>query len=187
MKPYPFKGGDASDAVFDTMMRRPTVRGFRRRAAPHAHIAECLAVPPFLGANHSCEAFIYALNVSGIDQGFYRYSATSNSLQLVSETDLPDAGVLMCGDDSANNAAAIVFLVARFDRIMSTCQDPTTYRVLIIEAGHIGQHIAATAARHGLAANPTAAIQDSLVEQALRLTPPMEGVVYAMTVGYPDR
>ena len=197
---------DPAHPVFRTMKRRRTVRGLRKRAVSQAQIGDCLyaglgivgfyqdrllgrmpvKMTPSGGARNPYEAYVYALNIAGVDKGFYHYSALEHTLQRVSGTRLPRPGALLSGQHYANKASAIIFLVANFRRTMWKYQHPTAYRVVVLEAGHIGQNIAIAAARHGLTANPTAAIQDTLIEQALGVAPPMQAVMYALTVGHPD-
>ena len=203
---YRLKRVDVSDPVFQVMARRRTVRGLlKKRPVSQTHLAECLysglgimgffedrllgrmpvKMTPSGGARNPYEAYVYALNVRGIDKGVYHYSALENTLQLVNDKKLPKPGVLLSGQNYANNAAAIIFLVANFYRTMWKYQHPTAYRVVLIEAGHIAQNIALTATRRKLTANPTAALQHSLIEKALELKPPLEAVIYGLTVGHP--
>ena len=85
-----------------------------------------------------------------------------------------------------NDAAAIVFLVADFDRTMWKYGEAFAYKTILIEAGHIAQNIAVTCAKMGLAANPTLGIHDERVERALELQQPLRSAIYALSIGYPD-
>jgi SagB-type dehydrogenase family enzyme len=197
---------DTNDPVFAAMLRRRTVRGFKQRSITKLQLAECLLaglgivgfyddpllgrmpvkMSPSGGARNPYEAFVYALNVRGLPRGIYHYSALEKNLGTVSTGRLPKPGTMLSGQNWTNEASAIIFLVANFDRTMWKYQNPTAYRVVIIEAGHIAQNIAITAAKLGLSANPTSAIQDSLTERALGVAPPMEAVIYALSIGWPD-
>ncbi|MER8849295.1 MULTISPECIES: nitroreductase family protein [Mesorhizobium] len=76
-----------------------------------------------------------------------------------------------------NNAPCpcLILLYARLDRTMWKHGHANAYRVVLIEAGHIGQNMMLAATRHCLSACPTAALSHSAVKRLLsldRLTDP---------------
>jgi nitroreductase len=59
------------------------------------------------------------------------------------------------------------------------------YRVVLMEAGFIGQNIALAATHHGLSAIPSGALAESVIESYLG-TPPVEAsVTLSLNLGVP--
>ncbi|WP_198420846.1 SagB/ThcOx family dehydrogenase [Massilia atriviolacea] len=177
-----------SDAL-SLMCRRRSYRGFSDEALRLDHLSECLFaglgitgfVKPFAeseeqlpfkltpsgGGRNPYEAFVYARRVDGLAPGVYHYSAREHSLGLVGEQDLPSVAEVLAGQRWFEHTAALVLLVANFERTMWKYPHPTGYRVVLLEAGHIAQNILLAATARGLACTPTCAIDD---RQAVRLT-----------------
>jgi SagB-type dehydrogenase family enzyme len=144
-----------------------------------------LAMAPSGGARHPYEAYVVAKRVDGLAPGVYHYGAAEHSLAPVAsdgdrELDLP---TLLGGQAWFAGAAAVIFLVAHFERTASKYTHPNALRVVLIEAGHIGQNILLRASARGLAAAPTGALADRRVEQALALDPVRQAAVYAIGLG----
>ena len=59
------------------------------------------------------------------------------------------------------------------------------YRVVLIEAGHIGQNIMLAATENGLSACPTAALNHSAIHQCLDLKRLTQSALYALTLSSP--
>lgn len=206
-KIYQFEDVDLGDPVFRAMAARRTVRAFDPKPMNARQLGDCLfaglgvvgfykhhdlgTMPvkftPSGGARNPYEAYIYVQNVSGLSPGVYHYSAVQHNLELLGGLEgLHRPGAILSGQDWTDNSAAVVLLVANFDRTMWKYENPTAYRVVMIEAGHIAQNIQISAAKEGLCANPTSAIQDSLAEEVLRIGSPAQSVIYALSLGYPD-
>jgi nitroreductase len=64
--------------------------------------------------------------------------------------------------------------------------DANAYRVVMIEAGHIGQNIMLAATAHGMTACPTAALSHSAICELLEIANPAHAPIYALTLGWPD-
>ncbi len=78
-----------------------------------------------------------------------------------------------------------IILCASLDRTMWKYPDPNAYRVVLIEAGHIGQNIMLAATEKGLTACPTAALSHSLIRDAAGLDSITDTPLYALTLGVP--
>lgn len=203
-----FQSIDLDDPVFRAMNARRTVRAFENQPITARQLGDCLFAglgvigfyrhpdlgempvkfTPSGGARNPYEAYVYARNVDGLEPGIYHYSAVQHSIERQRGlAGLPRPGEILSGQDWTDGSSAIVFLVANFDRTMWKYQNPTAYRVVMIEAGHIAQNIQICAAKEGLCANPTSAIQDTIAESALKITDQFESVIYAISIGYPDK
>ncbi len=193
---------DPGNAVFGTMLRRRSERGFAAEAIKMEQLGDCLfsglAITAFMdepvlgrlplkptpsgGARNPYEAFVFAFNVEGLSPGIYHYSASEHSLAFVSPAKVTGAD-LLGGQEWAASAAAVIVLVAYFERTMWKYPHPTGYRVVLVEAGHIGQNIALAATVHRLAATPTAALSESAIERAIGLDSLVTCPIYAVALG----
>jgi SagB-type dehydrogenase family enzyme len=190
---------------FQTMARRRTNRVLRDAPISVHQVAECLLfsmaitaviededivdlplkMTPSGGARNPYEAYVCARRVDGLDSGVYHYSAMQQSLQRTGAAVLPAFGDLLAGQHWASDAAALIFLVANFERPMWKYHDGTAYRVTAIEAGHIGQNIMLVATSHDLVANPTGAMDFQRVEETLGVGGPTQAVLYCLILGVP--
>jgi SagB-type dehydrogenase family enzyme len=144
-----------------------------------------LKMTPSGGARNPFESYVCVRNVEGMDPGVYHYAAIDRSFGLVREG-APPPFPSMLGDQAwTANAAAVVFLVANFERSMWKYHDPMTYRVISIEAGHIAQNMLLVATHHGLVGNPTGLINTTVTEAALGVSGPTRAALYAIVVGIP--
>jgi SagB-type dehydrogenase family enzyme len=148
-----------------------------------------LKLSPSGGARNAIEGHLLALRVEGVPPGIYRYAGLERDLVPVrrASRSWPSPSSLLGGQPWADGAAAIVFLVATFERAGWKYRHPLSYRMITLEAGHIAQNLLVTACDLGLAAWPSGALSDSAVETALGLRPPGEACLYAVVLGSPAR
>lgn len=139
---------------------------------------------PSGGARNPFEAYVFARNVGGLDPGIYHYSAKQHSLRrLVVGT--AEISRLLGDQDWAEAMPCVIFLVAYLERTMWKYSDSNAYRVVLIEAGHIGQNIMLAATEAGLSACPTAALAHSAIKEILGLTRLTHAPLYALTLSHP--
>jgi SagB-type dehydrogenase family enzyme len=143
-----------------------------------------LSMTPSGGGRNPYEAYLIARKVDGLAPGVYHYSAIDHTLGRLA-AELPEKlGDLAGAQDWADEMSCIIVLAAFFERTMWKYDDPNAYRVVLIEAGHIGQNMLLAATDAGLAACPTAALSHEplfdLLELPSRITC---APVYAIAVG----
>jgi SagB-type dehydrogenase family enzyme len=145
-----------------------------------------LSMTPSGGARNPYEAYVYARSVEGLQPGFYHYAAIDHTLARVDVSDLPLPSDLLGGQQWTDAMPCVLLLYARFERTMWKYDDANAYRVVLIEAGHIGQNIMLAATRNGLSACPTAALNHTRINDCIapraRLT---HAPIYALTLSYP--
>lgn len=143
-----------------------------------------LRTSPSGGCRHPIEVYALIHNVSGLNPGIYHYSVRRHGLELLVARPIGADFVRFCsGQKWVENAAVMFVMTALFERTMWRYRFPRAYRVVQIEAGHLGQtlQLAATALR--VDSFITAALQDSLIERELGLDGVRESVVYCAAVG----
>jgi len=140
---------------------------------------------PSAGERNPYECFLVARKIKNLDEGTYHYSATEHNLQCVNSK-LSRLSKIVGDQDSTNNAACIIILVANVKRDMWKCLQPGAYnKPMIIEAGHIVQNILLTATELNPKCCPSAAINDSYIENLLDLDPIIEAPIYTVSIGKP--
>ena len=200
---------DPRNPLLSIMKQRRSVRSYAQKPADLEALCDCLwaglgitgflntgvigpdpwvplKVTPSGGGRNPYEAFVIVRDVMGLDPGLYHYSAIDHTLGLVAASPAATPSQVFAGQDWTNQAAFGVLLVANFARTMWKYPHPNAYRVVLVEAGHIGQNIALAAAAHGLSATPTGAVDDAAAQTLLGLDWVRQSLVYAMFVGHAD-
>lgn len=194
-----------SSALLELMARRRTVRAAGAASITLAQLSDCLfagmgitgatancvgslplGMTPSGGARNPYEAYVFARRIDGLAPGIYHYSAIDHDLGRVAGS-LPAFSELIGGQNWADDMPCLVVLVADLRRTMWKYLDPNAYRVVLIEAGHIGQNVMLAATHHGLSACPTAALAQGKIRAAIGLDRLTDAPVYAMTLAVPGR
>lgn len=191
------------DPLLGLMARRRTVREPTAPSISLTELADCLfaglgitgrtrnsvvnelplKMTPSGGARNPYEAYIIAHNVRGLAPGTYHYSAKDHDLGLVREGTPPPMSYFLGGQPWADPMPALIVLVADMRRTMWKYEDSNAYRVVLIEAGHIGQNVMLAATKHGLSACPTAALGQTAIREHLGLDRITDAPLYAFTLG----
>jgi SagB-type dehydrogenase family enzyme len=145
-----------------------------------------LRTSPAAGALHELECYVGVLSVAGIEPGMYHYCSRDHALERLStpfSRELVER--LTFGQRMCVEAGFICVVSAVFRRMMYKYRHPRAYRLLLLDAGHLGQTFVLTCTALGLGAFQTAAFRDTEVEQALGLDGFSEGALYVLGAGRP--
>jgi SagB-type dehydrogenase family enzyme len=146
-----------------------------------------LKTSPSGGARHPIEVYLMALRVNGLGAGLYHYDAQGHALERISSGATPQMARAYCADQPYTaDSAALFIMTAVFARTMWKYQHPRAYRVVLLDAGHLGQTFCLTATRMGLAPFGTAAMKDTLIERDLGIDGISESVIFVTGVGMPS-
>jgi putative peptide maturation dehydrogenase len=145
---------------------------------------------PSGGGLHPVEAHVLAANVDGLAPGWYHYRSHQHRLApvaAVEKHDIADCIVrLTAGQAYYRDAAALVAVSLRFPRHhWKYPRHAKAYRVMLLDAGHVGQVFALAATEAGLGAFITAAVNEVDVDRMLGLDGIGEGVVAILGCGHP--
>lgn len=141
---------------------------------------------PSGGAKNPFTAFVLAKSVQGLSEGVFAYDPFRHCLCRTGHQS-PDFSAFLNGQDWPNNMDALIVLQADFARTMWKYHDANAYRVVLIEAGHIGQNIMLAAAACGLSACPSAAINAELAALELHEGDAiMKPAIYALGLVRPE-
>jgi SagB-type dehydrogenase family enzyme len=142
-----------------------------------------LKTSPSGGARHPIETYPVIQNVAGVPAGVYHYCAGRHTLTLLGTH---DASRLLraCGDQPwVADAAVVCFMSAVLGRSAWKYRQSHAYRVLLLDAGHLGQtfHLAATAL--GLSPWTSAALDETAVETLTGIDGTSEVALYCAAAG----
>ena len=195
------------DTFFQTLHARRTQREFADAPVPLDSVAQLLhttwgvqayidtdcygSLPlktsPSGGARHPIEVYLMALRVKGLDRGLYHYDArTTRSSESLSGATSQMARAYCADQPYVARSAALFIMTGVFARTMWKYHHPRAYRVVLLDAGHLGQTFCLTATRLGLAPFSTAALKDTLIEEDLGIDGISESVLYVTGVGMPS-
>ncbi|MEE1927132.1 SagB/ThcOx family dehydrogenase [Streptomyces sp. TRM 70351] len=190
----------------EVLHRRRTCRDFRPEPVALATLATLLATvfgpadfidcgngalyrrtSPAGGARQEIDAYVGVLNVEGAAPGTYHYNVLEHSLELRSEGLTPGEAAHLCADQGwAGAAAFLVVLVAALPRMGVKYATPRSYRVCLLDAGHLGQTFALTATALGLGPAQTGAFHDSPVAARCGVDNTAHTPLYVLAAGHPD-
>lgn len=138
------------------------------------------------GARHEIECYVGVLNVEGVAPGLYHYNGEQHSLELLdADFDQSTVDRLSFGQEMAVNAGFVCFLTALVKRAAYKYRHPRTLRMIMLDAGHLGQTFDLVSTAAGLGPFQTAAFRDSEVESALGLDGITETALYLIGAGRP--
>ncbi|MGI5347184.1 SagB/ThcOx family dehydrogenase [Streptomyces sp. CA-250714] len=142
---------------------------------------------PSGGSRQEHDAYLGALNVTGLAAGWYHYNGLEHSLELLSEGLARHEAAHLCADqDWAGEAAFLVVLAARLERMSVKYHTPRCYRICLLNAGHLGQTFALTATALGLGPAQTGAFNDPLISERCRLDNAGHTPLYVLLAGHPS-
>jgi SagB-type dehydrogenase family enzyme len=187
----------------DVLLGRRTKRWFKPKALTRAQLASILfytwgmtarvknsiderilRTSPSGGCRHPIEVYPLINRVAGIEPGIYHYSVRQHGLELLKAKQIGAEFVGFCsGQQWVDNAAVLFIMTAVFPRTMWRYRFSRAYRVVQMEAGHLGQTLQLTATALGLDSLVTAALQDSSIERELGVDGFNEAVIYCGAIG----
>lgn len=161
---------------------------FRYREHDHdAYRARGLVTPtvrrssPSGGSLQSCEGYLLARNVAGLDAGIYHFRSHSRTFGLISTLSLESSFGELCGGQMfADDLSALIVITCRFDKLMWKYKHSHSYRVALFDAGHLSQTVQLLATAFGLRTWVTAAFFDESIRKHLQLD--KEGMEYPLII-----
>jgi SagB-type dehydrogenase family enzyme len=159
---------DRTGHFWQTLRRRRTCRSFTG------------------GARHPIEVYPVVLAVNDIEPGIYHYSVRDNSIVPLRTGSVVDLTVeLRAGHECIRTAAAVFFMTAVVERSAWKYPSSHAYRVLHLDAGHLGQTFHLVCTELGLGPFTFAATHNPAIEAALGIDGVTEIVMYTAAVGIP--
>jgi SagB-type dehydrogenase family enzyme len=140
---------------------------------------------PSGGALYPVEILVYPWRVAGLESGFYYYQTLSHRLVPVAPVQPPQTLVSLLNDHPVEEAALFLCLFVDFARPSLGKYGEKSYRLALLEAGHIAQNVLLVAAGLGLGGLPLCGFYDQELSLAAGLLFPYEAIIYVLALGYP--
>jgi len=179
-----------------TLPELATILGFAAGSGPTAGIKAplplVLGAPtagrtyPSGGALYPIETLIYPLSVRALEPAFYRYQALSHQLIRTAPTVPFNRLVGLLNDHPLQTASMCVLLWAYFASESLSKYGEAAYKLMLLEAGHIGQNLLLVASGLRLAGLPLTGFHCDQLSRAAGLDPPNEAIIYVVLLGEPD-
>ncbi len=139
---------------------------------------------PSAGGLHASEAYILAMNVTGLPSGVYHYRSHQHVLSLVSsEFNTSQLGRLLGGQKFAETMPLGIFITSRFDKLWDKYQHSRAYRLSLLDIGHLSQTFQLCTTAMGLESWLTGVFLDAEVNQLLKIENTSEQVMFFVGAG----
>ena len=141
---------------------------------------------PSGGSRHPVEVYPLVLNVESMQPGLYHYSVQHHRLEPLKQGDFSEVAAELCaGQRWVSDAAVVCLMTAVLPRSMWKYRHARAYRIIHLDAGHLGQtfHLVCTAL--GLGPFTTAAMNDKEIEAFLGIDGVTEIPIYVAASGWP--
>ena len=139
---------------------------------------------PSAGGVHASEAYVLAMNVTGIPKGIYHYRSHQHILSCVSsDLEVSHLGRLLAGQEFAEDLSLGIFITSRFDKLWDKYHHSRAYRVALLDIGHLSQTFQLCATAIGLECWLTGLFLDTEVNQLLHIDNTSEQAMFFVGAG----
>jgi SagB-type dehydrogenase family enzyme len=155
-------------------------QGVRKRVGA----ATALRTVPSAGARHAFETYLCVFRVGGVAPGFYRYLPLEHELLFAFGE--PEAKAKLIAGALGQRfvaEAAAVFVWTAIPARMEWRYSGASYKVLAVDAGHVGQNLYLACEAIGAGMCAIAAYDQDAMDQLLRVDGTEEFAVYIAPVG----
>jgi SagB-type dehydrogenase family enzyme len=180
----------------ETILKRRSVRDFLKKPLSLEDVSQLLwsaqgitdkqkgrRTAPSAGALYPLEIYIAAGNISGLEQGIYKYKPTANELIKIAEGDYrKDLSKYSAQPKAIQTAPLTIVFSAVYERT-SVKYGSRAERYVHIETGHASQNVCLQVISLGLSTVTIGAFQDEQVKKTMQMQE-NEEPLYIMPVGY---
>ncbi len=160
--------GDVAQILDETFRYRP--HDAARFARAGLSTVSSRRSAPSGGSLQSCEAYLFARNVTGLERGVYHYRSSKRTLGLIRGLDHDFSfGRVFLDQMFADSLAAAIVITCRLDKLMWKYSELRAYRVALFDAGHLSQNAQLLATALDIRTWPTAAFYDDELTELLEL------------------
>jgi SagB-type dehydrogenase family enzyme len=138
---------------------------------------------PSGGALYFVEVLVALLHVEGATCGIYNYQPLPHRLAVRRAPLTPQAIAEQFANEHLEDASLILLFFLDFTRVSFAKYSLKSYRLALLEAGHLAQNTVLTAAGLGLSSVPICGFDDRCLTEMAGLRYPEQPVIYAVAVG----
>jgi SagB-type dehydrogenase family enzyme len=139
---------------------------------------------PSSGGLNATEGYVYVNKVEGLESGVYYYDPYDHTLEYRKALPSTPLGNTLSGQHFINNLPLGIWLTSRLDKLWWKYEHSRTYRMALIEVGHISQSIQLIATGLKLQTWLTGAFHDASVEKELCIESPHEQALFFVGIGH---
>jgi SagB-type dehydrogenase family enzyme len=186
--------------LFTAINRRESVRSYRPGPLALKEVAfllwatqgirhvldpgHALRTVPSAGCRHALETYLCVLNVTGLEQGLYRYLPLEHQLVFeFAEQDLARKMQQAVLGQPYPGSAALTFIWTTIPYRMEWRYGPAAYKVIALEAGHVCQNLYLACEAIGCGTCAIAAYDQPGIDRLLRVDGREEFTIYLAPVG----
>lgn len=137
---------------------------------------------PSAGALYPLEIYFHHNYVKGLESGLYHFNPMHNTVSCLQRGDYSSRiKQLLIQPDVAVNSSLVIFITAVFERSFFKYGE-RAYRFSLLEAGHVAQNIALTAAGMQLGCTTLGGFIDKLADEFLSVDGVNQSTLYAVSV-----
>ncbi len=143
---------------------------------------------PSAGGLHSSEAYLIALNISGLDYGIYHYQSHTHSLIKIDELkgEKIPLGALLMEQHFSERLSAGIFITARLEKNWHKYHHSRGYNHVLLDIGHLSQTFQLCSTAMDLHAWLTGGFLDDEVSELLKIKSSTEYPFFFVGVGHGD-
>ena len=139
---------------------------------------------PSAGCRHALETYIAAFRVEGIPQAIYRYLPMSHQLvEVIKHQDLEGLLTQAALGQSFAGKSAVTFIWTTIPERMEWRYSRTSYKVIALDTGHVGQNLYLACEAIGAGTCAIAAYDQELADSILGIDGVEEFTIYMASVG----
>jgi len=139
---------------------------------------------PSAGCRHALETYLCVLNVTGLEQGIYRYLPLEHQLLVVSQQNNLSARITVAAlHQSFVGKSAVTFLWTTIPYRMEWRYDIAAHKVIALDAGHVCQNLYLSCAAIKAGTCAVAAYNQDLMDDLLGVDGKDEFTIYLAPVG----
>jgi SagB-type dehydrogenase family enzyme len=139
---------------------------------------------PSAGCRHALETYLCVLNVTGLEQGIYRYLPLEHQLLAVSQKKNLSARITAAAlQQSFVGKSAVTFLWTTIPYRMEWRYDIAAHKVIALDAGHVCQNLYLSCAAIKAGTCAIAAYNQNLMDDLLDVDGKDEFTIYLAPVG----
>jgi SagB-type dehydrogenase family enzyme len=146
-----------------------------------------LRTVPSAGGRHALETYLLLNRVDAIPHGLYRYLPFSHELIAIdTRPDVADRTMAACMGQAFARSAAVTFIWSCMIHRMAWRYAERSYRLVHLDAGHVGQNLYLSALQVGCGTCAMGAFDDRLMADLLSIDGEEEFAIYCAAVGRTD-
>ncbi|MFO8182917.1 MAG: SagB/ThcOx family dehydrogenase [Candidatus Aegiribacteria sp.] len=142
-----------------------------------------LRTVPSAGARHPFETYLLVNNVSGLEQGCFRYLPLDHSLALLGERKSPEEVIAGCHGQVFCGECAVTFVWSVIPYRTEWRYGPVSHKVIALDAGHLCQNLYLACTAAGLATCGIGAYDQKAMDELMGFDGKDEFTVYIAPVG----